>query len=272
MGNEKHLGSGFVPVQGDHRGNNAGAERNSGGGSVAGIAVLAVLALVLTAQPAAAQLKVCNQSNETISLAVAYYDVGQPQGQLTSRGWYVANPGECPTVVGGPLRVRYYYLRGNGTTGTTWGSAVPLCTAGDRFSYVGTADCERSGFRTENFLTVDTGSSTAMTFTLTGARTPVADTGGRQGVAELQVSWRYSTLEDGTMVMRIHNNRPTTVDLQLKCFVRGGGSKVLPVSVAGKSISEVGFMQGWPGNFVTGERCEAYYGSELVWNADVPAR
>jgi hypothetical protein len=36
-------------------------------------------------------------------------------------------------------------------------------------------------------------------------------------------------------------------------------------------MSEVGFMQGWAGNFVAGESCEAYHGrDEFVWRVTVP--
>ena len=237
-------------------------------GMISGVPALVVVALALTATPAAAQLRVCNQSSETISRAVAYRD-RQPEGRFISRGWYVAKPGECPTVVGGPLRERYYYLRGNGTQGSTWGGTVRMCTANDKFSYTGEADCERSGFKSEDFFVIDSGASTAMTFTLSSAPVQPGDN-GRDAVADLRVSWRYSLLDDGSMVMQLHNARPTTVSFQMQCFTRSNMSKVLSLSVPAKGMSEVGFVEGWPGNFVAGERCEAFHGNERLWTARVP--
>ncbi len=70
--------------------------------------------------------------------------------------------------------------------------------------------------------------------------------------------------------MQVFNDWPTTVDLMLRCFTVRGSSKTLRLSVPGKGMAEMGFLQGWPDNFVYGERCEAYSGGQLMWEERVP--
>lgn len=230
---------------------------------------LAALFLLTAASvtPASAQLRICNQSTETISVAVAYIEPVQQERQWVSRGWFVTKAGECSVVVGGPLTNRFYYVRGTGTAGTTWGGANRFCTTADRFRYVGDNGCEAAGFRTENFVEVDTGDATTWTFTLTQAPSTVDP--GRDTAKALRVGWRRSALDETTQVMRIVNDRSLPVGLQLQCRTRSGVSKWLSVSVPANGVAEVGFLEGWPGNFIAGESCDAFYGTERVWSVVV---
>ena len=44
----------------------------------------------------------------------------------------------------------------------------------------------------------------------------------------------------------------------------------MDVVVPARGMTEVGFVQGWPGNFVPGERCEAFDTVDRVWQVNVP--
>jgi hypothetical protein len=78
----------------------------------------------------------------------------------------------------------------------------------------------------------------------------------REAVASMELSTRGSFLDDGTQVLILRNLQPYSVDLNLRCFTRSGASKTLFVSVPARGAKEVGFLEGWAGNFVSGERCE----------------
>jgi len=234
--------------------------------------VLVFTALVLVTgaavTPAEAQLHVCNRSTETISVAVAYPEPEQGGAQWVSRGWFVTKAGECSVVVGGPLKNRYYYVRGDGTGGTTWAGGHRFCTTTDRFRYVGDKGCEASGFKTETFVEVDTADTTEFTFELMPAASTASDP-GRDAAKTLRVGWRRSALDPDTQVMRIYNDRGVSVGLQLQCHTRTGASKWLAVTAPANGVAEVGFLEGWPGNFIPGEYCDAFYGSERVWSVTV---
>jgi uncharacterized membrane protein len=218
----------------------------------------AFAAVLLSAQPASAQLTLCNKSSETVSMALAYRE----GGQFVSRGWYMAKPGECPTVVGGALGNRYYYVRAEGSQGTRWDGDYAFCVSDVRFTHNGD-NCAADGLDRRRFFVIDTGLSSSWTQNLTMAR---GDSQGSEhdAIAGLRIMWRPSLLEDGSYVMQLHNSSATGADVTLQCFTRGGRSKTLSIQVAGYGMSEVGFLQGWDGNFVAGESCEAYHGRELV--------
>ena len=88
-------------------------------------------------------------------------------------------------------------------------------------------------------------------------------------VRSIEVSFRESIPMPGTYVMILTNPQAWSVDFDLKCFQRNGSSKRMFVSVPARGYAEVGFMQGWDGNYVRGERCEAWIGDNLAWNLTV---
>jgi uncharacterized membrane protein len=219
-----------------------------------------------SAEQAEAQLKLCNRTSETVSMALAYDDAGQ----VVSKGWFAARPGECSTVVGGSLNNRYYYVRAEGTGGSSWSGDYTFCVSDVRFSHQGD-DCAGNGLERRRFFEIDTGDETSWTTELTPAA--AADTNQREhdAVAGLRVSFRPSLLEDGSSVMQLHNGSAAVANLTLKCYTRSGQSATMSIRVPGNGMSEVGFMQGWAGNFVAGESCEAYHGrDEFVWRVTVP--
>jgi|RhiMethySRZTD1v2_1073278.scaffolds.fasta_scaffold28778_3 uncharacterized membrane protein len=222
-------------------------------------------AVLLSARPASAQLRLCNKSSETVSMALAYHE----DGNFVSRGWFVAQPGECATVVSGALHNRYYYVRAEGSSGGRWNGDHTFCVADVRFTHNGDGNCTAAGMDARTFFEIDTGLSSSWTQGLTMGG---GDSQQREhdAIAGLRVSWRESLLDDGTYVMQLHNGSSTGADVTLQCFTRSGRSKTLSIQVPGYGMSEVGFLQGWDGNFVAGESCEAYHGREFVWRINVP--
>jgi uncharacterized membrane protein len=235
--------------------------------SLPALMLTAVAAMLGSVRPAEAQLKLCNDSSETISMALAYRE----DGQVVSRGWYTAKPGECPTVVGGALQNRYYYVRAEGTQGHGWGGDYAFCVSDVRFTHLGD-DCAGDGLERRKFFVIDTGLNASWThgLTVTGAGSGDSNQAVHDAIAGLRVSFRPSVLNDGSHVMLLNNPAANRADVTLKCFTHSGQSKTMAIQVPAYGMSEVGFMQGWAGNFVAGESCEAYHGDEFVWRTTVP--
>ena len=233
--------------------------------SIPVVLLIAACSLAGTVRPAAAQLRICNKSAETVSIAISYRDQ-LPDGPVVSRGWYVVKPDECPVLVAGDLQNRYFYVRAEGSNGAVWDGDYAYCVMDTAFRQNGKycADGERRGF-----FVIDTGDRTSWTQTLTGS-VPSRDRRIHDAIAGLRVSWRTSLLDERSAVMQLHNAQPLAFGLTLKCFSPMGFSKTLEIAVPPSGIAEVGFLQGWPGNFIAGESCQAYDGNEAVWRVDAP--
>ena len=91
----------------------------------------------------------------------------------------------------------------------------------------------------------------------------------REGIKALKYRFRWSAAIDNTQVLVLINNKSFSVDLNLKCFTRNGDSKMLFVSVPARGLKEVGFLEGWEGNWVRGEKCEAWFEGERLWTIKV---
>jgi uncharacterized membrane protein len=224
-------------------------------------ALLAVALLVglAWARPAQAQLDVCNSVRERLHIAVAY----QTGSGWSSRGWH-ADPGECVTVIQGSLTGVSYYVSAHKDTGDgyEWEGDRLFCTADGTFTIVAVQHCSQRGYRSRQFIQVNVGLYTGYSFYLQ------YPSYGRQAVTDVLVSERLSTWEDGTRVLILQNSNPHAVSFNLKCYTVSGSSRILPISISRYGYSEVGFVQGWPGNFKRGERCEAYYEGNQIWYYD----
>jgi TPR repeat protein len=84
-----------------------------------------------------------------------------------------------------------------------------------------------------------------------------------EAIRELELETRPSLLDDGSQVLRLRNVRPVRLAFDLTCY-RGSFSKTLSVDVAPLGFEEVGFLEGWTGNFLTGDRCEIYFAGALL--------
>ena len=70
------------------------------------LAGLALAGLLATAAPARADLRVCNDSSNAVSIALGYRSANGWQ----SEGWWVAPPSKCAIIFQGDLNSRFYYL------------------------------------------------------------------------------------------------------------------------------------------------------------------
>ncbi|MBV8263835.1 MAG: DUF1036 domain-containing protein, partial [Candidatus Eremiobacteraeota bacterium] len=61
------------------------------------VTALVIGVALFTSAPAKADLQVCNESGEHISIAVAYYDAGNDS--MVSEGWWNMDSGDCRTPI-----------------------------------------------------------------------------------------------------------------------------------------------------------------------------
>ena len=139
-------------------------------GLLAALRLLAFLILfipgfaLVTAQPARADLRVCNQTKNLVSIALGY---PAPRG-WQSEGWWVAGPGACATVYKGDLSSRYYYIfAADDVGGGVWDGKVYMCTQDDAFTIFGVEDCLARGYERTGFFEVDTQNRSDWTLQLT---------------------------------------------------------------------------------------------------------
>lgn len=125
---------------------------------------LAFGASVIGASPAAASLQICNKTPSKVGIAVGYKD---DKGWVTE-GWWNLVPGDCETLVDGPLRARYYYIHGvDYDRGGEWGGQFFMCTQAKVFTIRDTNDCVTRGYERTGFFEIDTGELSSWTVQLT---------------------------------------------------------------------------------------------------------
>jgi uncharacterized membrane protein len=126
------------------------------------LAVLAAMALLPNV--AHADLNVCNQTPNTVSISFGY----RASAGWQSQGWWVTGPGACATVYQGPLETRYYYLHAvDDFAGGAWDGTVYMCTQDASFTIFGVEDCLARGYERTGFYELDTGDNTEWTVQLT---------------------------------------------------------------------------------------------------------
>ncbi len=119
---------------------------------------------VVSATPAHADLRVCNQTHDPVSIALGYPATRGWQ----SEGWWVAGPGNCATVYKGDLTSRYYYIfAADDIGGGVWDGKVYMCTQDDVFTIFGVEDCLARGYERTGFFEVDTQNRSDWTLQLT---------------------------------------------------------------------------------------------------------
>src|SRR6516165_5015191 len=114
-------------------------------------ALAASLAGVAT--PAAADLRMCNNTANRVSVALAYTD-GQ---QWVSEGWWNLKSLDCVTLLRGTLAAQYYYVYAMDERGGEWKGKAFMCTSDREFKIDGRQNCYVRGFDRTGFFEVDTG-------------------------------------------------------------------------------------------------------------------
>jgi len=114
--------------------------------------------------PARADLRVCNQTRHTISIALGY----RAERGWQSEGWWVAGPDNCAIVYQGELNARFYYIfAADDIGGGVWGGKVYMCTRDEAFTIFGVEDCLARGYERTGFFEVDTQNRGEWTLQLT---------------------------------------------------------------------------------------------------------
>lgn len=125
---------------------------------------VAFLLLIASAQPAAADFRLCNNTASRVGVAVGYKDA---EG-WTTEGWWNLPSHTCETVLKGNLVARYYYVYAiDYDRGGEWMGQAYMCTRDKEFTIRGIADCLARGYDRTGFFEVDTGEQRAWTVQLT---------------------------------------------------------------------------------------------------------
>ena len=111
---------------------------------------------LVAATPAAADLRMCNNTANRVSVAIAYTD-GQ---NWVSEGWWNLKSLDCATLLRGPLAAEFYYVYAMDERGGEWKGKAFMCTSDREFKIDGRQDCYRRGYDRTGFFEVDTGKDT----------------------------------------------------------------------------------------------------------------
>lgn len=137
--------------------------------SALGGATLAVMALFAT--PAKADLKLCNNTESRVGVALGYKDA---KG-WASEGWWNIGPNSCETLLKGALIARYYYIYAvDYDKGGSWGGKAVLCIRDKEFTIRGIKNCKERDYQKTGFFEVDTNEETDWTVSLSGEKTTPA--------------------------------------------------------------------------------------------------
>lgn len=126
----------------------------------AGLAALCIA----SAEPAAADFRLCNNTSGRVGVAIGYKD---NEGWVTE-GWWNLPSRSCETLMRGNLVARYYYIYAiDYDRGGEWSGQAFMCTRDKEFTIRGTEDCLARGFDRTGFFEVDTLEQKAWTVQLT---------------------------------------------------------------------------------------------------------
>lgn len=132
------------------------------GAAILAGALLAYIAL--PADAALADLRLCNKTEATVSVAIGY----KAKDGWTTEGWWNIPGNKCNTLIPGPLTARYYYLYAvDARQGGEWGGKAFLCTRRKMFTILGTEDCVARGYDRTGFFEIDTQEQRGWTVQLT---------------------------------------------------------------------------------------------------------
>jgi uncharacterized membrane protein len=118
----------------------------------------ALLAFILSsfgpgADPASADLKLCNTTGSRVGVAIGYKD----QEGWATEGWWNVGPQACETLLKGNLIARFYYIHAvDYDRGGEWAGSSYMCTDDKAFTVRGVEDCVKRGYKRTGFFEVDT--------------------------------------------------------------------------------------------------------------------
>jgi uncharacterized membrane protein len=121
-------------------------------------------AAVAGADPARADLRLCNRTDSRVGVAIGYKD----QQTWTTEGWWNIASNTCETILAGPLVSRFYYIYAvDYDHGGEWSGHSVMCTRDREFTIQGIEDCVARGYDRTGFFEIDTGEQKSWTVQLT---------------------------------------------------------------------------------------------------------
>ncbi len=102
-------------------------------------------------------LRFCNKHTRQVQVAVAWLSGEKTRDGrqiVISKGWYNIQPGQCSTLVKGPLPYRYYYYYAEDASNAVWKGDYPVCISEKSFTIKDT-QCG-SGYKRRGFRQIDT--------------------------------------------------------------------------------------------------------------------
>jgi uncharacterized membrane protein len=128
------------------------------------LAGFVLMAFAASSAPALADLRICNQSTNQVSVALGY----RAEKGWQSEGWWVAPPQKCAVVYQGDLHSRFFYLYvADDVGGGAWDGTNFMCTRDESFTIFGVEDCLARGYERTGFFEVDTQNRSDWTLQLT---------------------------------------------------------------------------------------------------------
>jgi uncharacterized membrane protein len=124
----------------------------------------AIAAVLLSAQSARADFRLCNNTGSRVGIALGYKDA---EG-WTTEGWWNVNPRTCETLLRGALVARFYYIYAvDYDRGGEWSGHAYMCSREKEFTIRGIHNCLARGYDRTGFFEVDTGEQRSWTVQLT---------------------------------------------------------------------------------------------------------
>jgi uncharacterized membrane protein len=128
------------------------------------LACLLALPFTLTAAPAKADFRLCNNTSSRVGISVGYKE----NDGWTTEGWWNLTARSCETLLPGTLVARFYYIYAiDYDRGGEWSGQAFMCTRDKEFTIHGTSDCLARGYDRTGFFEVDTGEQPSWTVQLT---------------------------------------------------------------------------------------------------------
>ena len=126
----------------------------------------AVLLLAVSAYPAKADFRLCNNTGSRVGVAIGYKD----NEGWTTEGWWNVSSRSCETLLRGALVARYYYIYAvDYDRGGEWSGKAYMCSREKEFTIRGTENCLARGYDRTGFFEVDTSEQRSWTVQLTDA-------------------------------------------------------------------------------------------------------
>jgi len=145
--------------------------RRSATHCLAATLALAAGLLALSALPAMADFRLCNNTGSRVGVSIGY----KAGDGWTTEGWWNISPRSCETLLRGALVARYYYIYAvDYDRGGEWSGRAFMCSREKEFTIRGTDNCLARGYDRTGFFEVDTAEQRSWTVQLTDSaeRTP----------------------------------------------------------------------------------------------------